>query len=77
MANGTDDVRKELNRISEEAAAIFQDALTSIAATFGEKLREETSTLDDAQKTLLRNFKNNISATARGASSLLDIQGEA
>ena len=76
MANGTDDVKKELNRIGEEAAAIFQDALTSIAATFGEKLREETSTLDDAQKTLLRNFKNNIASTARGASSLLDIQAK-
>ena len=76
MADGTEEVKKELNRISEEAAAIFQDALTSIAATFGEKLREETSTLDDAQKTLLRNFKNNISSVARGASSLLDIQSK-
>jgi len=76
MADGTEEIKKELNRVAEEAAAIFQDALTSIAATFGEKLREETSTLDDAQKTLLRNFKNNIASTARGASSLLDIQSK-
>jgi len=74
MANGPEQTKKELQRIGEEAAAIFEDALTSIAATFGAKLREETQSLDDSQKILLRNFKNNIQAAARGASSLLSIQ---
>jgi hypothetical protein len=67
-------IEDEFKRISEETAAIFQETLTSIAATFGEKLREETRSLDESQKQLLRNFKNNIAATSRSASSLLDIQ---
>ena len=74
MANGTDDIKDEFKKLSAETAAIFQETLTSIAAAFGEKLRDETSTLDEAQKQLLRNFKNNISSSARTASSLLDIQ---
>ena len=74
MAEGTDDIKKELRGLGEETAAIFQEALTSIAASFGEKLKAETSTLDDAQKSLLQNFKNNIKSTANSASLLVDIQ---
>ena len=76
MAEGTDNIKKELKSLGEETAAIFQEALTSIAASFGEKLREETDTLDSAQKALLRNFKNNISSAAGAASSLVDIQSK-
>ena len=68
MAEGTDDIKKELRGLGEETAAIFQEALTSIAASFGEKLKAETSTLDDAQKALLQSFKSNIKSTANSAS---------
>jgi len=67
-------IEDEFKRISKETAAVFEETLVSIAAAFGEKLREETKTLDESQKTLLRNFKNQIAATGRSASSLLDIQ---
>ena len=76
MAEGTDDIKKELRGLGEETAAIFQEALTSIAASFGEKLKAETSTLDDAQKALLQNFKNNIKSTANSASLLVDVQSK-
>jgi len=76
MAEGTDDIKKELRGLGEETAAIFQEALTSIAASFGEKLKAETSTLDDAQKSLLQSFKNNIKSTANNASLLVDIQSK-
>ncbi len=57
MAKGTDNIRDEFKKLSAETAAIFQETLTSIAANFGEKLREETSTLDESQKQLLRNLQ--------------------
>jgi len=74
MAEGTDKIKDDLRGLGEETAAIFQEALTSIAASFGEKLKAETSTLDDAQKSLLQSFKNNIKSTANSASLLVDIQ---
>ena len=74
MANGTENLRDEFKKLSAETAAIFQETLTSIAAAFGEKLRDETSTLDESQKQLLRNFKNDISSLARSASGLLNVQ---
>ena len=76
MAEGTDDIKKELRGLGEETAAIFQEALTSIAASFGEKLKAETSTLNDAQKALLQSFKSNIKSTANSASKLVDIQSK-
>ena len=72
--NNTDKIRQEYKTIAEETAAIFGNTLGSIAADFSRKLREESSTLDDLSKSLLRNFKNDLTSLSRSASSLIDIQ---
>jgi hypothetical protein len=72
--NNTDKTRQEFKSIAEETAAIFGNTLGSIASDFARKLREESSTLDDLSKSLLRNFKNDLTSLSRSASSLIDIQ---
>lgn len=74
--NNTDKTRQEFKSIAEETAAIFGNTLGSIASDFARKLREESSTLDDLSKSLLRNFKNDLTSLSRSASSLVDIQSK-
>lgn len=72
--NNTDKTRQEYKTIAEETAIIFGNTLQSIASDFSKKLRDEAGTLDDLSKSLLRNFKNDLTSLSRSASSLVDIQ---
>ena len=74
--NNTDKTRQEFQSMAEETAAIFGNTLSSIASDFARKLREESGVLDDLSKTLLRNFKNDLTSISRSASSILDIQSK-
>jgi hypothetical protein len=74
MANGPEETRKEFKAIAEETAVIFGETLQTIASRFSTQLREQANELDDLSKTLLRNFKNDISSLARSASGLLNVQ---
>ena len=72
--NNTDKTRQEFQSIAEETAAIFGNTLRSIASNIAKELKDNTDTLDDLGKSLLRNFKNDLNSLARSASNVLDIQ---
>ena len=74
MAEEREEIRKEFKTIAEETAVIFGETLQGIASKFSTQLREQAGELDDLSKSLLRNYKNDLSSLARSASGLLNVQ---
>ena len=76
MADETDNIKEEFKSAAEEVAAIFGETLASISAVYSQKLREESNQLSDLGKTLLGNFKNDLTSLGKSSSTLLDIQSK-
>ena len=74
MADEQDNIKREFQSAAEETAAVFGNTLASISAEYARKLREEADNIDDLGKSLLRNFKNDLSSLGRSSTALLDIQ---